>query len=354
MDVTWIIGNGFDMNLELETGYRSFLEKHYLADKAADSHKDDLVSRIGEAPLAKGTHWSDLEMLLGFATSKYAQNETEEFHNAFEDIQRQFITYVHEQELTLPDKLPEAWLSEFWQSVRRTDKRMVTMDQRRFIFNAETRESIRYRFICLNYTHVFDRFLDEGRALFDSSGTRQIGNSFYEDSVFPVLHLHGEVVEEEGAEEEGDSIVFGVASPQQFTGGSFAQNAEFCDMWVKGNKNSTIYGNDKSTQMSEMIAQSHVILIYGCSFGDSDAYIWQEIGERLRSTVPVNVVLFVHGLPDRHGQQSRLYQRRKNEALMRFAIAAGLSDDELERVRERIIILASSDIFKFNASALAN
>ena len=35
MKVLWVIGNGFDLNLRLATGYRSFLERAYSMDEAS-------------------------------------------------------------------------------------------------------------------------------------------------------------------------------------------------------------------------------------------------------------------------------------------------------------------------------
>ena len=46
--VLWIIGNGFDKNLGLETGYRLFLIKKYFAPGTTNGYRDELVKRLGE------------------------------------------------------------------------------------------------------------------------------------------------------------------------------------------------------------------------------------------------------------------------------------------------------------------
>lgn len=60
--VLWIIGNGFDKNLGLNTGYRSFLLNKYFAPGAENKYRDELVRRLGKfEPESQSDLWSDLE-----------------------------------------------------------------------------------------------------------------------------------------------------------------------------------------------------------------------------------------------------------------------------------------------------
>lgn len=64
--VLWIIGNGFDKNLGLKTGYRSFLLNKYFAPGETNEYRDELVRRLDTFdPKSQSDLWSDLERLLG-------------------------------------------------------------------------------------------------------------------------------------------------------------------------------------------------------------------------------------------------------------------------------------------------
>lgn len=92
--VLWIIGNGFDKNLGLNTGYRSFLLNKYFAPGAENKYRDELVRRLGKfEPESQSDLWSDLESLLGKVTELY-EDDVELFHDTFEDIQHQLLEYV--------------------------------------------------------------------------------------------------------------------------------------------------------------------------------------------------------------------------------------------------------------------
>ena len=70
MNVTFLIGNGFDLNLKLNTRYSDFY-KYYIENDPKDllskSIKDDYEM------------WSDLEVGLGEFLSNIDESQTEEF-----------------------------------------------------------------------------------------------------------------------------------------------------------------------------------------------------------------------------------------------------------------------------------
>lgn len=68
MNVTLILGNGFDLNMGLPTSYSDFY-KYYLQ---VDSPKSTnlIKQEIGEKP----RNWADLEKSLGEISKKYLQD----------------------------------------------------------------------------------------------------------------------------------------------------------------------------------------------------------------------------------------------------------------------------------------
>ena len=113
--VLWIIGNGFDKNLGLKTGYRSFLLNKYFAPGETIEYRDELVRRLDTFdPKSQSDLWSDLERLLG-EVSQYYEDDVGLFHETFEDIQRQLLEYVAQEAGRLPNEFPPAAIDELRQ-----------------------------------------------------------------------------------------------------------------------------------------------------------------------------------------------------------------------------------------------
>ena len=51
MNILWIIGNSFDLNLGLKTGYQDFLEDTYLkADAKELKYRDEIIKQSPDIP----------------------------------------------------------------------------------------------------------------------------------------------------------------------------------------------------------------------------------------------------------------------------------------------------------------
>lgn len=71
LEITWIIGNGFDVNLGLHTGYKYFVQNVYLAEDEGKypPNKKRLIEAVGKSDGWNDSEdrWADLETLLGNA-----------------------------------------------------------------------------------------------------------------------------------------------------------------------------------------------------------------------------------------------------------------------------------------------
>lgn len=83
MNITFMIGNGFDLNLGLKTGYGDFT-KIYVEPKAGDCPVIAKFKHQLSIDFIEG-NWSDLELYLG-EYSKYVK-DLEEFSRCLEGYQ---------------------------------------------------------------------------------------------------------------------------------------------------------------------------------------------------------------------------------------------------------------------------
>lgn len=91
MNITYLLGNGFDINIGLKTRYQDFY-LYYLNESQLDN---PLVQRIKEDINKNIENWSDLELAIG----KYTANVTSENEmiNLYNDLADSLEKYLSEE-----------------------------------------------------------------------------------------------------------------------------------------------------------------------------------------------------------------------------------------------------------------
>ncbi|WP_158567261.1 AbiH family protein [Collinsella sp. AM34-10] len=341
--ILWIIGNGFDINLGLNTGYRSFLLNKYFADGTSNKYRDELVGRLGDFdPGSQSNLWSDLELLLGETTKLY-EDDVELFHETFEDIQQQLLEYVAQESQRLPDVFPPATITEFKDSLCLFSRRLAPLDRVDAISELAPLDNAWVSAISLNYTRAFDSFWNaacqNGRLHLQMLGDEV--NYYYEDRL---LHLHGGV-DDLG---NGASPVFGVSDHSQISSVPLSNDADFTELWIKSQRNAGILRNNNTQDMADLVSSANLICIYGCSLGRSDAYIWKEVGKNIVSSV-TPLYIFDYELPDRRSGSYRRFQKQRQMLIDTFLSVAEIKGSDKELAVKRIVPVESSRLFRFGS-----
>lgn len=86
MNITLILGNGFDINLGLPTQY-SYFYKYYLSLKS--DNKERLIKKELKENLP---NWADLEMQLGQVSAKYPNAQT--YLDDIDDVSEELTRYM--------------------------------------------------------------------------------------------------------------------------------------------------------------------------------------------------------------------------------------------------------------------
>ena len=86
MNILYLIGNGFDLNLGLKTSYKDFLN-YYKALKM-DHQKDSIlrfISYIEDKKLLGDPNWSDIEIQMGQYTETFMTPDSVDVAKDFHD-----------------------------------------------------------------------------------------------------------------------------------------------------------------------------------------------------------------------------------------------------------------------------
>lgn len=342
LNITFLIGNGFDMGLGLKTGYRDFY-KWFINNSEA---KDNMIRKqIEQDKLAnKYDKWSDLELALGEYTREVCEDIYEDFADDKIKLDKLLAKYIKQERKKFDIKDEELRISiikmlheiQNWESKKEKD--LVKK-----IFEAYRDEQFNYRAINFNYTDCFDCFFElvkKGGASIGHHNARN-GQSCAE-TVGDVLHIHGEL--------DGKEMILGVNDETQIKNIDLLESTDIRELLIKADLNSVI-GQGKIEEAKEIIAASGIICLYGVSLGDTDKMWWKYIGDWLKASSN-RILMICDYNPKYKGGHPYEDNRYKNKIKDRFLTQAGLDNldkNEDKKLKERILVGINKNIFEISA-----
>ena len=298
MNVTILVGNGFDLNLNLKTKYTDFINDYC---KNADSDND--VIKEFKSDIARDCKtWANAELAFGQYTANFSDDENgaENFCDCHDDFCVKLAAYLQKQETRLNwDYSSRDIAQTFGSCVSFTNLISGLLETER----AEICEScshydggIIYNFINFNYTKSLDDFVGKTAETPNAFGVRslirgRVGNSFGK-----LYHVHGTT--------ERDMIL-GVNDESQIFNLEIFQNydAEYKNDLIKQRTNE-MNGANMDSKCEKMLQESHLVYIYGMSLGETDALWWGRIVDLLVNHENVQVIIHAYDAP-----QSQLLKR---------------------------------------------
>lgn len=279
MNITYLIGNGFDLNLGLATKYSDFIST-YVDQKSGNPAIDKFKSAVTK-DLAL---WSDAELAFGKITSKFSN--ADEFCDCHENFCKELASYLKMQEARLHfDSLEELIPSIFVESIKSISKgfRKKQQEQIQECFDMAS-GGLTFNFIAFNYTKTLDKCVDFAKRT-SLLGSRTHCGSTYNNNFGTVLHIHGFT---------DNNMVLGVNDRSQI------KNLRLFEGMPKENigqiikrETNKIYEEDMDERCVKILNSSDLIYIYGMSIGETDAIWWRRICTLLKNKQNVRVI--IHG-----------------------------------------------------------
>lgn len=120
LNILYVIGNGFDLNLGLKTSYKDFYD-HYHSIESSKKDIDLLKKDLSD----NYNNWADLELALGSYTEKLESSDV--FDEVFEDILQQLAEYLKKQESQFDVKGCDE--KKFFENLIRPEKILLPADR---------------------------------------------------------------------------------------------------------------------------------------------------------------------------------------------------------------------------------
>ncbi len=333
MNVTFLIGNGFDLNLGLKTGYKDFYNYYTKANPG------DLIANAISADYEL---WSDLELGLGEFLRKIGPNNLESFLDSKELLEKSLADYLINESNKVTVKDEQQMQKELESRIPHFYKEFSAIEQARYeVFLSDTAKSIKYCFINFNYTDVLDRIIytcaDSGNPF--SNHVCKKNNSRYDDFIIHPIHIHGDT---------NKDLVLGVNDDSQIGNENLRNNQELLDCVIKERLNAEI-GELKTEMVKDIINNSKYVCVFGMSIGSTDNLWWRTLIDWVLQDFTNRIVLYVYdNTIIRQTAQKKV--RTANVLKKQFAEKnKSLSDEQIEQLRKQIIFIPNSDIFNFKS-----
>lgn len=254
MNITLVIGNGFDLNLGLPTSYSDFYK--YYAE--VNEEKNLIQKEIADKP----EQWSDLELAIGKISTQYknVNSYVEDIDNVSDELTKylKVVDNLPIQDIETIAKTVYDNLCSFSQFLDTPQKNNIN----RFLESISDKNKINLDVITFNYTSVFEKIVQQwdDEAIFD-----KIRNC-------NIHHIHQRLDE--------SGILLGVNSPGQIANTALHNEYDVQVTVVKPIINSAFQLGVDST-CKETIEKAHLIILFGVSMGDTDKDWWHIIGNSL-------------------------------------------------------------------------
>lgn len=289
MNITFMVGNGFDVGLGMDSRFSDFFPQYIEESK----NKPELIKVLSERIQHNSDEWSYFEEQLGEYTSDFRSSSKDAFLsprtflNQFRDFEVSFIKYLNKQEenISFDDKnriakVMQNGLAHFWEYPILPYQSFQTVKDGMLNYK---NEDITYNFISFNYTQTLENCLS---TIPDKTVSVNI-DGLKKAKIGKIIHVHGL---------KNEYPIMGVNDSGQISNKDLANDKWFCRYLIKpeANKANRTRFNQEA---EELLENSQIICIYGMSMGKTDKKWWQQIMRCLARCENRQMILFKHA-PD--------------------------------------------------------
>lgn len=337
MNITYLIGNGFDVNIGLKSRYADFYETYVNIhpDDEADVIKrfkagiNDYIKKESHKDNLKAIDWRDLEVALGQFTDQMEEKEAEILYLDVNDRLKEYLIDEF-RNFDAEAFSSNLFYSQLTNPVTRHFDRVIANEIKSFCSGSIGNDV--YNIINFNYTRTIEKLSGfQGKLL-------PIGQSFTGRQAYlqAVCHIHQTL--------DDDEILVGVNDVTQIANEKFRENRLLSNMYIKPNTN-RLLGSGVNMDCKSIIANTELFVIYGASVGITDQVWWRLVCERVINS-NARLIYFVHKAQKRKHQN--LYKdEMKREELSKLLENAGLDTKQvLDSIIEKCYVSFSDEMFK--------
>lgn len=333
MQLTFLIGNGFDLNLGLNTRYHQFYE-YYIKQES----KNETIRHFKKNLSEHIEDWADLEVVLGDYAEHFSLEQANDYIELLDDIQDLLANYIDDQyiDFNTTDEDRKKLISDLFSPekyLNPREKEEFNEYKKRYLaqhYNVDV--------VSFNYTKTFESLYEyTGTSM--TLSTRSYNGSSYSQILKSVEHIHGLT---------DSDMILGVNDSAQIKNEELKNVQEVTRAIVKTEANINA-GTLRDRITQQLINNSDIICIYGMSIGITDKIWWETIVNRLKSS-EARLIIFTHGdeiIPRR----SYRAKNNKNAIIQKLLSYKKLDENVYKSVASHIFVCINSKMFGLSSLA---
>lgn len=333
MHITFLIGNGFDRNLGLNTTYSDFVKVYKTLESKSKS-----VNKFRAHIIENEELWSKAEEALGEYTEQLEKGQGPIFSECQADFCANLAQYLKQQEQRINCAQNKEAILEAFQKFSNLTEPFSSAEQAKIndIYQVHRSENIIFDFINYNYTYTLDRCLEIVNGTPGILGSHNYSNANYKHAVGKICHVHGTV---------DNQMVFGVNDESQIQKPEvFEENDGDLSkaLLIKKDAN-TQYRENTDEKAVQILKSSNIIYIYGMALGITDKLWWERVCVWLMGNDNRHLILHQYEMPDAGVFPFQQLQFERN--IKKFFLKLGnLPESKYKFIEERIHV-TSYNIF---------
>lgn len=324
MNITFLIGNGFDLNLGMKTRYTDMYDSYINSESS-----NEIIAQF-KKDLKKDEHnhyenWSDFEM----GMANYASNFVfeDDFITCIRDFKTHMVNHLKLEEQRYKFN-PTQSIDSLWDSIKTfhtgsTPNTTYTLED---IISEDG--YCNCSFITFNYTHVLDATIEM------STKRQSIKGINYE--LKQILHIHGDL---------DNDVVLGVDNSKQVK--SLFNKTRKTDLAFIKPKFNSAYDIRRVKQAIDAITNSSIICAFGLSLGESDKTWTIALKEWLLADEKNHLVFYVYNEEEIPAYNFDMKIEKEYELKSIILKKMELTQEQIEIVEDKIHIPINHSIFNF-------
>ena len=333
MNITFLIGNGFDRNLGLATAYSDFIKEYKKVEGTTET-----LQKFNKHIKENEEMWSVAEIALGKFTEEFEMGDAEKFSECHADLCESLATYLKKQEERIDYKFSKEKIEKAFSKINEIIKSFPVEEYANIyeLYKKKQNEYIKFNFITFNYTQTVDKCIEILRQTPGILGSHTFKNEKLTHILGDIIHIHGTVDKE---------MIFGVNDDTQISKNEIF-DCEDGDLYkgllIKQTANASYLENTDS-KGARVIDESHIIYVYGMSIGQTDKLWWDRICKWLNASGERHLIVYKYEAPAKgvFPIKYQLFERRSRKEITSYC---DLDINAKTNIEKRIHI-ATDNIF---------
>lgn len=332
MNITFLIGNGFDVGIGMKSRFKNFFPIYQEQSK----NKPERIKQLSDEIGTDHDTWADFEAELGRYTIKFNKDTKQDFIDQVKDFEKDFIAYLQAEENSLKfdegkdieSIILKALLKFYSDAILAPESR----DAINAVFAANGSDNHNYNFVNFNYTYALEKCLEKVPQKVVCK--RKFGSSDRSDKIGIIVHVHGKC----------DLYpIIGVNDTSQIANKELAEDKSFSRYFVKPSLNTLLrQGND--IDATTLISKSKIICVYGMALGETDKKWWQLLIKWLSGEPSRQLVIFDYD--EKYTTSTQFAWLEKEDSIIaKLGDYNSNSGINIEDLRTRIHIAIHKNIF---------